>query len=163
MHHLFKINMIQRVQTIWLFLATLALILMIFLPVLTVEVKTTETSLHTMGLYEDVVGRPGIGTLKEAFTPLLVTNIVVALLCFINIFNFKRRRMQKRIAVVSILLIVGFAAWCAVFGENLPGGLQNAHFDFAAYLPALSVLFCIFAIGGINKDEKLIRSAERLR
>ncbi|MET4084136.1 amino acid transporter [Pedobacter sp. UYP30] len=155
--------MIQRIQSIWLFLATIALILMLFLPILTVEVKTTETSLHTTGLYQDVVGRPGVGTLKEAFTPLFITNIIIGLLCFINIFNFKRRKMQKRIAIVSILLIVAFAFWCTIFAENLPGGIANAHFDFAAYLPAFSILCCIFAISGINKDEKLIRSAERLR
>lgn len=155
--------MIQRVQTIWLFLAAIALMLMLFLPLVSVEVKNTETSLHTIGLYEDVVGKPGIGTLKEAFTPLFITNIVIAVLCFINIFNFKRRRMQKRIAVVSIILVISFAFWCFIFAERLPGGLENARFDFAAYLPALSILFCIFAIGGINKDEKLIRSAERLR
>ncbi|MGY3053491.1 amino acid transporter [Pedobacter sp. UYEF25] len=155
--------MIQRIQSIWLFLATIALILMLFLPLLTVEVKTTETSLHTMGLYEDVVGRPGVGTLKEAFTPLFITNVVIALLCFVNIFNFKRRKMQKRIAIVSVLLILTFSFWCTIFAEKLPGGLANAHFDFAAYLPALSILFCIFGIAGINKDEKLIRSAERLR
>ncbi|MCZ4245567.1 DUF4293 domain-containing protein [Pedobacter punctiformis] len=155
--------MIQRIQSIWLLLATIALILMMFLPLVSKENKTTETEIHTVGLYKDVVGKPGPGLLMEQFTPLLITNIVVAVLCFINIFNFKRRTMQKRIAVFSIIAIGGFAFWCSIFAQKLPGGIDGARFDFGAYLPAVSILFCIMAIIGINKDEKLIRSAERLR
>ncbi|MFC4211352.1 DUF4293 domain-containing protein [Pedobacter lithocola] len=155
--------MIQRVQSIWLFLAAIVLVLMLFLPVLTKENKTVETSIHTVGLYQDVVGKPGPGLLKEQFTPLLITNIVVALLCFVNIFNFRKRTLQKRIAVFSIIAIGAFAFWCSIFAQKLPGGIDGAHFDFGAYLPAVSILFCVLAIVGINKDEKLIRSAERLR
>ncbi|TCD10352.1 DUF4293 family protein [Pedobacter frigidisoli] len=155
--------MIQRVQSIWLFLAAIALILMLFLPILSKENKTTETTIHTVGLYQDAVGKPGPGFMKEQFTPLLITNIVVAVLCFFNIFNFKRRSLQKRIAIFSIVAIGGFAFWCSIFAQKLPGGIAGAHFDFGAYLPALSILFCVLAIFGINKDERLIRSAERLR
>ncbi|MCZ4224884.1 DUF4293 domain-containing protein [Pedobacter rhodius] len=155
--------MIQRVQSIWLFLAAAILVLMLFLPIVTKENQTTELSIHTVGLYQDVVNKPGPGVLKETFTPLLITNIAVAFMCFVNIFNFKRRVLQKRIALISILLIIGFAFWCSVFAQKLPGGIEGAHFDFGAYLPALSILFCVLAILGINKDERLIRSAERLR
>lgn len=155
--------MIQRVQTIWFLLAALALILMLFFPLVSKIDRSTELEIHTVGLYQDAVGKPGSGILKEQFTPLLVTNIAVAVICFFNIFNFKRRTMQKRIAVVSILLIGGFAFWCSIFAQKLPGGLTGATFDFAAYLPIASIIFCIMAIFGINKDEKLIRSADRLR
>ncbi|MFC3562289.1 DUF4293 domain-containing protein [Pedobacter jamesrossensis] len=155
--------MIQRIQSIWLFLAAIALILMLFLPLISKENTTTETEIHTIGLYQDVVGKPGSGQMKEQFTPLLITNIVVAVLCFVNIFNFKRRSMQKRIAIFSIIAIIGFAFWCSIFAQKLPGGIDGAHFDFGAYLPAVAILFCILAIFGINKDERLIRSAERLR
>lgn len=155
--------MIQRIQTIWLFLAAITLALMIFLPLVTKVNHTVETEIHTLGLYEDAVGKPGPGLLKEQFTPLLVTNIVIAVLCFLNIFNFRKRSLQKRIAIFSIIAIGGFAFWCSIFAQKLPGGIDGAHFDFGAYLPAVSILFCVLAIFGINKDERLIRSAERLR
>lgn len=155
--------MIQRIQTIWLLLATLVLVSMLFLPLVTKINNATETEIHTMGLYEDVVGKPGSGTLKESFTPLLITNIVVAILCFANIFNFRSRKNQKRIAIFSIAAIGAFAFWCSIYAQKVPGGLDGATFDFGAYLPALSILFCVLAIIGINKDENLIRSAERLR
>jgi hypothetical protein len=155
--------MIQRVQTIWFLLAALALGLMLFFPLVSKIDNSTELEIHTIGLYQDAVGKPGPGLLKENFTPLLITNIAVAIICFVNIFNFKRRTLQKKIAIVSIILIGGFAFWCSVFAQKLPGGLNGATFDFAAYLPAFSIICCILAIAGINKDEKLIRSADRLR
>jgi len=155
--------MIQRIQSIWLFLAAITLVLMLFLPIVSKEIKTTEISIHTMGLYQDAVGKSGPGLMKEVFTPLLITNIVVALVCFINIFNFRRRSFQKRLAIISIILICGLAFWSSVYAKKIPGGLDGATYDIGAYLPSLAILFCVLAIFGINKDEKLIRSAERLR
>ncbi len=155
--------MIQRVQSIWLFLAALVLFLMLFLPLVSRINNNAEIEIHTVGLYQDVVGKSGSGDLKQTFTPLLITNICVTLICFINIFNFKRRSLQKRIAVISIILIGGFAFWCSIYAEKIPGGLNGASFGFGAYLPALAIIFCVLAIFGINKDERLIRSAERLR
>lgn len=155
--------MIQRMQSIWLLLATIALILMLFLPIFSSQNKAVETTVNTMGLYQDAVGKSGLGDRKEIFTPLLVTNIVVAVICFVNIFNFKKRSLQKRIAIVSILLICAFSFWYSIFAEKITGGLTVANFDIGAYLPLLSIIFCLLAIRGVNNDEKLIRSADRLR
>jgi hypothetical protein len=95
--------------------------------------------------------------------PLLAANIVLILLCFVNIFNFKRRSAQKKVAIFTILAIIGFAFWCSLYAKELPGGIEGASFGVGAYLPAVAILFIVLAIFGINKDERLIRSAERLR
>jgi len=154
--------MIQRIQTIWLLLATATLILMLFLPIATKELTGSEISVYTKGLIES----HSLKQETEAYTPfypLFMTNIALVLICFINIFNFKKRNLQKRIVVVSILLIGGFAFWCSVYAKKIPNGIEGANFGIGAYLPALAILFCVLAIFGINKDERLIRSAERLR
>ncbi|QPH41066.1 DUF4293 domain-containing protein [Pedobacter endophyticus] len=155
--------MIQRIQSIWLFLATLVLVLMLFLPIATKELAGTKSGIYTSGLYLTSLAKPGVNVKIESFLPLLITNIAVAVMCFFNIFNFRRRTLQKRIAIFTIAAIAGFAFWCSVYAKKLPGGIEGANFGVGIYLPALAVLFIIFAIFGINKDEKLIRSAERLR
>ncbi|KQM67273.1 hypothetical protein ASE74_07355 [Pedobacter sp. Leaf216] len=101
-------------------------------------------------------------TIKPIY-PLLITNIAIAIICFVNIFNFRKRSFQKRFAIVLIILIIGFAFWCSVYAKKLPGGIEGASFGVGAYLPALAILFIVLGIFGINKDERLIRSAERLR
>lgn len=155
--------MIQRIQSIWFFLAALVLVLMIFLPIASKTVDGSEAQIYTNGLHHFLEGKNGKVLNVEVFLPLLITNIVIALICFINIFNFRKRSTQKRIAIVTIILIIGFAFWCSVYAKELPGGIEGAGFGIGAYLPAIAILFIVLAIFGINKDERLIRSAERLR
>lgn len=155
--------MIQRIQSIWLFLAALTLVLMLFLPIATKIGNETEVAIYTTGLRETFIGKSGSGVKVAFYLPLLITNIAVAFICLMNIFNYKKRSFQKRIAVLSIILIGGFAFWCSVYAKKLPGGIEGASFGIGAYLPALAILFVVLAIFGINKDERLIRSAERLR
>jgi magnesium-transporting ATPase (P-type) len=155
--------MIQRIQSIWLLLAAITLVLMFFLPIVTREVNGSESQIYTYGLKSSFAGKIGSAHKTELFIPLLITNIAVAFLCFINIFNFRKRSLQKRFAILSIAFIGGFAFWCSIYAKQIPGGLEGASFGIGAYLPAVAILFVVLAIFGINKDEKLIRSAERLR
>ncbi|WP_145860137.1 DUF4293 domain-containing protein [Pedobacter suwonensis] len=155
--------MIQRIQSIWLFLATLTLILMLFLPIATKVVNGDENQVFTNGLHYFVNGKSGKVLNVDVFLPLIITHSVLILLCFINIFRFKKRTQQKRIAVFTIAAIAGFAFWCSIYVKELPGGIEGANFGVGAYLPAVAILFIVLAIFGINKDERLIRSAERLR
>ncbi|MFD2286378.1 DUF4293 family protein [Pedobacter petrophilus] len=155
--------MIQRIQSIWLFLATLSLILMLFLPLATKVANGSESEIYTNGLHHIFEGKNGKALKAEVFLPLIIANVIVILMCFINIFNFKRRTLQKRVAIFTIIAIIGFAFWCSIYAKELPGGIEGASFGIGAYLPALAILFIVLAIFGINKDERLIRSAERLR
>jgi len=155
--------MIQRIQSIWFFLAFLILALMTFLPLATKDIGGSESIVYTHGLKSQFQSASGSGYKVQLFLPLLITNIAVALICFINIFNYKKRGFQKRFAIVSIILIGGFAFWCSIYAQKLPGGIEGASFGVGAYLPALAILFVVLGIFGINKDERLIRSAERLR
>lgn len=136
---------------------------MIFLPIASKNITGTESEIYTKGLVQSLKGSVGAGLQLQSFLPLLITNIAVAFICFINIFFFRKRSFQKRIAIISIILIGAFAFWCSIYAKKLPGGVEGAHFEVGAYLPALSILFVVLAIFGINKDERLIRSAERLR
>ncbi|QNR83295.1 DUF4293 domain-containing protein [Pedobacter riviphilus] len=156
--------MIQRIQSIWFFLAALTLVLMLFLPILTKNINgISYPILYTRGFATSWDAGEFIAINIKPIYPLLITNIAVALICFINIFNYKKRSFQKRFAIVSIILIGGFAFWCSIYAKELPGGIDGANFGIGAYLPAVAILFVVLGIFGINKDERLIRSAERLR
>jgi len=151
--------MIQRIQSIWLLLATIVLILMLFLPIAT-NVGGKESVVYIKGMQQSFSGD---GLLVKTNIPMLLTGIVITLICFVNIFNFKRRSLQKKIIVFTIVAIIGFAFWCSIYLKQLPTGIEGASFGAGAYMPALAILFLVLAIFGINKDERLIRSAERLR
>ncbi|WP_316734561.1 DUF4293 domain-containing protein [Pedobacter aquatilis] len=155
--------MIQRIQSIWLFLAALTLILMLFLPITTKVVNGDETHIFTNGLHYFVNGKTGKVLTVDVFLPLIITHAILIILCFVNIFRFKNRSQQKKIAIFTIVAIIGFAFWCSIYAKEMPGGIEGSKFGIGAYLPAVAILFVVLAIFGINKDERLIRSAERLR
>jgi len=137
---------------------------MLFLPIMSKNTNGTSFPLlYTWGFASTWDSGEFMSTMISPIYFLSITNIAVVLICFINIFNYKKRSFQKRFAIVSIILIVGFAFLCGVYAQKVQGGIEGANFGVGAYLPALAILFIVLAIFGINKDERLIRSAERLR
>lgn len=135
--------MIQRVQSIWLFLAGLSLFLLTLLPIVT--------------YLADVPPGP------KPSSGLLYSTILLGLLCIATIFAFKNRTLQKNIIKGIIVLILCLCGWVYFTLQALPGGLTDAKPSIGAFLPILAIIFCFLAIRGINKDEQLIRSADRLR
>ncbi|PST81631.1 hypothetical protein C7T94_18620 [Pedobacter yulinensis] len=155
--------MIQRIQSVWLLLACLVFVAMFFLPVVSQQVNGVTHHFYTIGISSLTEGAAGSGQKVSVSVGLIVLNIVLTLLCLVNIFRFRNRRIQKRVCIATIFLSFVFVGWCAVEAQNLPGGLEGAAYGPGAFCPAIAVLLNILAIRGINKDEKLIRSADRLR
>jgi len=66
---------------------------------------------------------------------------------------------------ICIAGILGFSFWMVQTAKQVLGNitLQTENYGLGVILPSLSVLFVILALRGIRSDEKLIKSAERLR
>lgn len=153
--------MIQRIQTIWLLLAAISISCLLFLPIVTTtDLIGMKFYIIASGLYQQV---GGIKKQVESFLPLLISVSALAIMCFFNIFNFKKRKLQKQMAYASIALIIGLSFWCSVYAKKIPGGVETANYDTGMFLPPLAIAFCLLAIRGINRDEALLRSADRLR
>jgi len=152
--------MIQRVQSIWLFLASLSLVLLLLLPVASNQNSGSEFWVTVTGLYQQ---SNGTAQKIETFRPLYTGVLVTALICFAAIFSFRNRTAQKRIISTVIVLIIGLSFWTFSYAGKMPGGLESASFGIGTILPLLSVVFCVLAFRGIRKDEQLLRSADRLR
>jgi len=91
---------------------------------------------------------------------ILIDSGVAALLSIINIFLYKKRKLQRKICYIILLLLV--LAYIIYFSFEY----QNFSFSEIRYtfiFPFIAVVFIYLAIRGINKDEKLIRSLDRLR
>ena len=78
-----------------------------------------------------------------------------------NIFNFKKRSLQivlNRIVLVANVILVAFMGY-DVFGH----ASEDLHIGPSLFVPFITLLFIYLANRGIIKDEKLIRSSERIR
>ena len=152
--------MIQRIQTIWLLLAAVTISCLLFIPMVTATAGSIEYHVLSTGLYQETAN---VTKQIEANLPLMITTIVVAIFSIIIIFNFKNRTNQKRLIMLNVVFIIGLSFWCSQYAKKIPGGLDTANFNIGMFLPVIAIFFCVLAMRGINNDEKLIRSADRLR
>ncbi|MHA4894483.1 DUF4293 domain-containing protein [Pedobacter sp. PWIIR3] len=152
--------MIQRIQSVWLLLASLTLLLLLVVPVIGTVNGAKEFWIQATGLFQQ---ENGVTTKIDSFRPLYISVVAVGVMALAIIFNFKRRTLQKRMIGALIAMIGGISFWTFNFAQKIPGGLEHASYKFGVALPILAILFCALAIRGITKDEQLLRSAERLR
>jgi uncharacterized membrane protein len=85
---------------------------------------------------------------------------------FITIFMYKQRKRQVSLSLISILTVVSFIAlvlWRVANLAKLPVPPTTGSYWIGAVLPVVSFVFLILAISGIRKDDKLVKSVDRLR
>ena len=147
--------MIQRVQSIWLVLAVITLICLAFLPLLTKTVNGGKYGVYTSGIHTEIQVEDVEQYAVSFAIPTITLNIAAALLCFVAVFFFKNRALQKRIIIVAFFAVVLLAILCFYSGQQLPGGLTGASVTAGTFLPLVAMVFCLLAIRGIRKDEQL--------
>lgn len=141
--------MIQRAQTIWLLLAAIAGFLLTRVP-----------------LYAGTLaGEPVKSHFASESLLLLAVAIIAALCALTAVFLFKNRSAQTKLTIAGILASVAFIALevseAEKFGKS--SGILKLSYLWGALLPVAMILFFILAAIYIRKDNKLIKSLERLR
>jgi glucan phosphoethanolaminetransferase (alkaline phosphatase superfamily) len=133
--------MIQRIQSIWLLLASIAAFVILRFPF---YYTPTPNALEISG---------------SSSTGTLITLAFSACLSAIAIFLYGNRMLQLKVTVVNFLLsaLIGFLVY-RVSVANPGGGFTL--FSIALFaMPILQIL----AMVKIYKDEQLVKSADRLR
>lgn len=96
-------------------------------------------------------------------SPILIGGVVAAgLLLLVGIFLYRNRRLQAILARVAIIITLAYAIFGGVLFSGAAGA-EQATPDIGIALPVLAIVFGALAARYIGKDEKLVRSADRLR
>jgi hypothetical protein len=142
--------MIQRIQSIWLLLAAIAGFLIteapIFKATLANNVQRSVMATDSLLLFALIIG--------------------IACLCVIGIFLFKKRPTQIRLCIICIILSIVAVALEVKNVEDYKTatpGLVKGTYQLGALLPILMIIFLIMAARAIYKDQKLVKSLDRLR
>lgn len=155
--------MLQRVQSIYLLLASLALLALFLFPLVhNVYVDGKPISIMVTGVYQDVNGQL---THTQFFVALTVATAFVALIPLIIIFLYRNRKQQIALCYSAILVIIGYSFWMSQMAKKVMGEIQidTHNWGIGLFLSSISLLLIIFAIKAIQRDEKLVKSADRLR
>jgi hypothetical protein len=159
--------MIQRIQTVYLLFAVASAVLLFFYPIAEFGDGISSTHYVKLYIFKLIDYVPGNEPLfPTAFVyPLLVLNGLLAIISLVAIFMFKKLLVQLKLIRFSLFLNIALIAAIFFFYINQVSKavLDDPDYQFGVYLPIITLLFIVLAMRGVQKDIKLIRSADRLR
>lgn len=129
--------MIQRIQSVTMFFAVLSAVFLFL------------TS-------QDVV-------IVESVPVMLIACIVLVLLGLLSIFSFKNRKRQlllNNISIVINALLIGLLGYWLL---SLSGGISFPEKGIEPVFPLLAIIFLLMSNLYIRRDERLVKSVDRLR
>jgi Domain of unknown function (DUF4293) len=141
--------MLQRIQSVWLLLAAICAFL------------TIKFSFYSGNIMPP--GQPVTFQYLTATFNIWILIVTIALVCIaaIDIFLYKNRKLQARIAILgiifSLLNIFLYLKEIHRFVEH-----QGSHTISSVFVFVIPVLFFL-AARGIYRDQRLIKSLDRLR
>lgn len=149
--------MIQRIQTVYLFVATVLLAIAMSVPV---GYFYTETSVAVLSNLS-VIAADGTSN----YTPgvMFVLLFIAALLAFVTIFFYKKRMRQIRLAIFSNVVLVAYYLIVGIYAYSVLAAYGSFTPSWAICLPFISLVLNWLAIRGIKNDEKLVRSYNTIR
>ena len=132
--------MLQRIQSIWLLLAAVFAFL------------TFKLAFFQPANQEGAIN-------AQSNMWLTITAALSGSLAFLAIFFFNNRKLQLRLCIFGIMLAVALITLCFFEMSKFTNG--SIALTSVIYFAVLG--FYILAVRGISKDEKLIKSMDRLR
>ena len=129
--------MLQRIQTVWIFLAILGAVFLF--------VTGQDFSL---------------------FGPvpfISVACVVLVLFGFISILSYKDRKRQMQLNNISMIINALLLGLLAYWLLTLPGGIDFPEKGIEPVFPLLAIICLLIANVYIRKDERLVKSVDRLR
>lgn len=149
--------MIQRIQSLFLLLAAIA-----------------GGVMGSFDLWKATFSKgpaPASETFNAMSSYLIFTVLMISIiLSLVSIFLYKKRKLQFRLTVLNILLSIGILALIYLGVQKAANNLVaegavnlRASYQLPAFLPVIMIVCLFLAARGIYKDEKLIKSLDRLR
>jgi hypothetical protein len=141
--------MIQRIQTVWLLLAAAAAFLSMQFPFYSGNIIDAGQAKHFAYFT------------AKSNTLLTILTAGVGIAALVAIFLFKNRKQQFRLVLITLLVsVINLVLFFTQARTFVPGeGNYNLTAVFAIIVP----VFLIMAMRGIRRDEKLVKSLDRLR
>lgn len=155
--------MIQRIQTVYLFLAVVCCIACLILPIgqLLSDGMLPPQQMYNAWIVNQTYAAEHInnGLLLLLFILLVLT----AAISLLSIFGYRNRKRQAKMCSIGmVMLVLWHVALCVLVFTQVP---ESLHFSPkpGASLPVVALVFLLLARKGILKDEKLVRAADRIR
>lgn len=166
--------MIQRIQTILLLGVAICMGLVLAYPIW-FETSADQTQGMILTAFKTEVIDFG-GTINQGDDDTIVSSnanwylaalaVTAGLVALISIFKFKNRLTQMKLGALNALLMaatLGLSYYNIFQNESSFSPTTQGNISLGFYLPAFAMLLNILSNRFIRKDEKLVKSVDRLR
>ena len=156
--------MLQRIQTIFLFLAVVFMVLFTLFPIWVYE----NTEIHRLQAY-GLFSTNSSGEETLTYWPYAASGILglaVLINSIIEIFSFRKRLTQLKLGALNSLLLAATLITSVWFATDIRNTLPlegPGVFGLSLFFPVISMICNFLANRFIRKDEDLVRSMDRLR
>ena len=152
--------MLQRSQTLFLLGVFILTLFLLTGPIARFTLDGSEFLLRHTGLFN------ADGEKMELATwPLSAIFIISLALAFLDIFLYRNRMRQMRIAIFLILLNAGMMGMMFFFTTQAKGQLEGALllYQWRFIVPPVCMVLLYFAFRRIRRDELLVKAYDRIR
>jgi glucan phosphoethanolaminetransferase (alkaline phosphatase superfamily) len=155
--------MIQRIQTLFLSIAFLAVILVFFFPLAGYLSDEQYYKFFLNEIRNMVPSNPDI--YGRFFTlPFILIVLGILIIIVMTIIAYKKRLRQMKLLNFGILLNVVLIVLMFFYTDKISKDLAIAtKYDIGSIFPLISLIFQVLALRSVRRDEKLVRSLDRLR
>jgi hypothetical protein len=152
--------MIQRIQTVYLLIASLLLGFMVQQPIASFII---DDKVYNLMSYKFVAEADAKDVIFYNY-PLMVLIVVASILAFVTIFFFKKRRLQMRLTIFNILITIGIYPMIYYYYLQA-SAIKKLEFvfNYPVLFPLFAIIFLLLAFMGIRRDELVIQSLNRIR
>jgi hypothetical protein len=154
--------MIQRIQTIYLIIAAVLLVLLFSNPVAEILISK---ELVLVFKFNRIMPLSVSDFRPVSAWPVEVLLFSILLVGISTIFLYKYRILQMRLCVLNIFLMFGLAGMIyfltRITLKQWNG--QESLFLWPIVIPFISIILTFLAFKAVQKDEKLVRSYDRIR
>jgi len=163
--------MIQRIQSLFLLVVSAVMMCMLFFPLWqktdlnASEMATLDVFILKYEQYTPDTGERQLIWKRDVFYIAIVASLA-ALVALFSIFQFKNRLRQIQLGALNSLLIavtMGISLYLIIVTEKTLAPEDQGNYLFGFYLPVIALFCNMMANRFIRRDEKLVRSADRIR
>ncbi|TVQ13568.1 MAG: DUF4293 family protein [Bacteroidetes bacterium] len=163
MYNFYPTDMIQRIQTVYLFLGFIFAVLFLTFPLGNIDINGMVYVVKSWNIVS------ADGTEKLDYSGILgviamILPFIIMILCIYTTFLYKNRLLQIKLGKINIflhvILVVSTFFYLDGIKSQFPGEFS---YGPAVIFPLLAMVFLLLAGRAIRKDEELVRSADRLR
>lgn len=158
--------MLQRIQTVFLMLVALFMLLTLFFPIWTLRAENGELvqQLVAMKLSDFKANDEANAVVYFPYASMAICALISAIIAVVSITKFKDRLMQMRLGALNSLFMAGALGCGAWFSTELMKEVgASGNFGIGLFLPAAAMMCNMLANRFIRKDDKLVKSVDRIR